>query len=131
MMTSAAMLRSKPNGGPREYHLEAELLHEFRRHGSQFPAYTSIVAAGANASEIDAGATERRVVGHRDPRATLRRHARSAHTAAAGTDDEQVELTTTHVHAPSDTHTENAATSIASRRLVSPEPCPRLARPAR
>jgi Xaa-Pro aminopeptidase len=25
------------------------LLHEFRRHGSQFPAYTSIVAAGANA----------------------------------------------------------------------------------
>jgi Xaa-Pro aminopeptidase len=25
------------------------LLHEFRQHGSQFPAYTSIVAAGANA----------------------------------------------------------------------------------
>ena len=35
--------------GLREYHLEAELLHEFRRHGSQFPAYGSIVAAGANA----------------------------------------------------------------------------------
>ena len=34
---------------PREYHLEAELLHEFRRHGAQYPAYTSIVAAGANA----------------------------------------------------------------------------------
>ena len=34
---------------PREYHLEAELLHEFRASGSQFPAYTSIVAAGANA----------------------------------------------------------------------------------
>jgi Xaa-Pro aminopeptidase len=33
----------------KEYHLEAELLHEFRRHGSEFPAYTSIVAAGANA----------------------------------------------------------------------------------
>lgn len=33
----------------REYHLEAELLHEFRRHGSQYPAYGSIVAAGANA----------------------------------------------------------------------------------
>jgi Xaa-Pro aminopeptidase len=49
MMTSAAMLRSKPKGGAREFHLEAELLHEFRRHGSQFPAYTSIVAAGANA----------------------------------------------------------------------------------
>ena len=49
MMTSSAMLRSKPKGGVREFHLEAELLHEFRRHGSQFPAYTSIVAAGANA----------------------------------------------------------------------------------
>ena len=49
MMTSSAMLRSKLEGGAREYHLEAELLHEFRRHGSQFPAYTSIVAAGANA----------------------------------------------------------------------------------
>jgi len=33
----------------REYHLEAELLHEFRRHGAQGPAYGSIVAAGANA----------------------------------------------------------------------------------
>ena len=33
----------------REFHLEAELLHEFRRHGSQYPAYSSIVAAGANA----------------------------------------------------------------------------------
>jgi Xaa-Pro aminopeptidase len=29
--------------------LEAELLHEFRLHGAQFPAYTSIVAAGTNA----------------------------------------------------------------------------------
>ncbi len=33
----------------REYHLDAELLHEFRLHGSQYPAYGSIVAAGANA----------------------------------------------------------------------------------
>jgi len=33
----------------REYEIEAELLHEFRRHGSQSPAYPSIVAAGANA----------------------------------------------------------------------------------
>ncbi|MBU0588178.1 MAG: aminopeptidase P N-terminal domain-containing protein [Gammaproteobacteria bacterium] len=49
MQTSAAMLRDGIQGGPREYHLEAELLHEFRRHGSQYPAYTSIVAAGANA----------------------------------------------------------------------------------
>ena len=35
--------------GLREYHLEAELLHEFRRNGSQAPAYGSIVATGANA----------------------------------------------------------------------------------
>jgi Xaa-Pro aminopeptidase len=32
-----------------EYEIEAELLHEFRRHGAQGPAYQSIVAAGANA----------------------------------------------------------------------------------
>ncbi|MES2509006.1 MAG: aminopeptidase P N-terminal domain-containing protein [Pseudomonadota bacterium] len=49
MQTSAAMLRSPVKGGLREYHLEAELLHEFRRKGSEFPAYTSIVAAGENA----------------------------------------------------------------------------------
>ncbi|WP_025917371.1 aminopeptidase P N-terminal domain-containing protein [Herminiimonas sp. CN] len=35
--------------GLREYQLEAELLHEFRRQGSQAPAYGSIVATGANA----------------------------------------------------------------------------------
>ena len=47
MQTSARMLRDGQE--VREYHLEAELLHEFRRHGAQSPAYTSIVAAGANA----------------------------------------------------------------------------------
>jgi Xaa-Pro aminopeptidase len=35
--------------GRYEFEVEAELLHEFRRHGSQAPAYTSIVASGANA----------------------------------------------------------------------------------
>ncbi len=35
--------------GRREYEIEAELLHEFRRQGSQFPAYGSIVAGGRNA----------------------------------------------------------------------------------
>jgi Xaa-Pro aminopeptidase len=35
--------------GMREYEIEAELLHEFRRQGAQSPAYTSIVAAGPNA----------------------------------------------------------------------------------
>ena len=42
-----AMSAARP--GVFEYEIEAELLHEFRRHGSQYPAYTSIVAAGANA----------------------------------------------------------------------------------
>jgi Xaa-Pro aminopeptidase len=42
-----AMRVSRP--GLREYHLEAELLHEFRSNGSQSPAYGSIVATGANA----------------------------------------------------------------------------------
>ena len=32
-----------------EYEIEAELQHEFRRHGAQFPAYWPIVAGGANA----------------------------------------------------------------------------------
>ena len=47
MQRSAADLRAGKD--LREYHLEAELLHEFRQHGSQFAAYTSIVASGANA----------------------------------------------------------------------------------
>lgn len=47
MRLSARMLRDGQD--VREYHLDAELLHEFRRHGSQYPAYGSIVAAGANA----------------------------------------------------------------------------------
>ena len=35
--------------GKMEYEIEAELLHEFRRNGAAGPAYTSIVAGGANA----------------------------------------------------------------------------------
>ena len=42
-----AMQATKP--GRHEYEIEAELLYAFRRHGAQFPAYTSIVASGANA----------------------------------------------------------------------------------
>ncbi len=42
-----AMQIARP--GLREYHLEAEILHEFRTNGSQSPAYGSIVATGANA----------------------------------------------------------------------------------
>lgn len=41
-----AMQLCKP--GLREYELEAELLHEFRKHGADGPAYTSIVGTGAN-----------------------------------------------------------------------------------
>ena len=47
MQLSAKMLREGKQ--VREYHLDAELLHEFRLQGSQYPAYGSIVAAGANA----------------------------------------------------------------------------------
>ena len=42
-----AMQTTRP--GMMEYEVEAELAHEFRRRGSQAPAYTSIVAGGANA----------------------------------------------------------------------------------
>ena len=47
MQTSARMLRAGQD--VREYHLDAELLHAFRSGGAQYPAYESIVAAGANA----------------------------------------------------------------------------------
>lgn len=43
----AAMQATKP--GRFEYEVEAELLYHFRRNGSEFPAYGSIVAGGANA----------------------------------------------------------------------------------
>jgi Xaa-Pro aminopeptidase len=42
-----AMRATRPGRG--EYEIEAELLYEFRRRGSQYPAYSPIVAAGANA----------------------------------------------------------------------------------
>ena len=42
-----AMQAARP--GRHEYEIEAELLHEFRSHGAQFPAYWPIVAGGANA----------------------------------------------------------------------------------
>ena len=41
-----AMQAARP--GRMEYEIEAELLHEFRRNGAQFPAYSPIVAAGAH-----------------------------------------------------------------------------------
>lgn len=42
-----AMQASRP--GRYEYEIEAELLYAFRRGGAQFPAYSPIVASGANA----------------------------------------------------------------------------------
>ncbi len=56
MQRSAAMLRAGQD--VREYHLDAELLHEFRQHGSQYPAYGSIVAGGANACVLHYRADE-------------------------------------------------------------------------
>jgi len=47
MQRSSRMLRAGQDVC--EYHLDAELLHAFREQGSQYPAYGSIVAAGANA----------------------------------------------------------------------------------
>ena len=45
-----AMTVSKPN--KKEYEIEAEFLHEFYKNGAQSPAYTSIVAGGANACTL-------------------------------------------------------------------------------
>ncbi|MDP2759448.1 MAG: aminopeptidase P N-terminal domain-containing protein [Sideroxyarcus sp.] len=45
-----AMRFTRP--GQHEYEVEAELLHEFCRHGARQPAYTSIVASGANACTL-------------------------------------------------------------------------------
>ncbi|HSD62081.1 MAG TPA: aminopeptidase P N-terminal domain-containing protein [Burkholderiales bacterium] len=42
-----AMRAARP--GVKEYEIEAELLHEFRRRGAQAPAYSPIVAGGAHA----------------------------------------------------------------------------------
>jgi Xaa-Pro aminopeptidase len=50
-ISAAAHRRAMEKAGPgkMEYQIEAELIHEFRRHGAQAPAYTAIVAGGANA----------------------------------------------------------------------------------
>jgi Xaa-Pro aminopeptidase len=45
-----AMRFTRP--GQYEYEVEAELLHEFCRQGARHPAYTSIVAGGANACTL-------------------------------------------------------------------------------
>jgi Xaa-Pro aminopeptidase len=45
-----AMSFTRP--GQFEYEVEAEFIHEFCRHGARHPAYTSIVAGGANACTL-------------------------------------------------------------------------------
>ena len=59
MRWCGARFRAEPHAEVPEYEIEAELLHEFRRHGAQSPAYPAIVAAGANACVLhhSAGAT--------------------------------------------------------------------------
>jgi Xaa-Pro aminopeptidase len=54
-----AMRAARP--GMFEYEIEAELLHEFRRNGAQFPAYTPIVASGPNACVLHYNVNNRRI----------------------------------------------------------------------
>jgi Xaa-Pro aminopeptidase len=54
-----AMQFARPGRG--EHEVEAELLHEFRRSGAQFPAYTPIVAGGANACVLHYVANDARL----------------------------------------------------------------------
>ena len=58
MRFCGARFAAAPAGSVREYEIEAELLHEFRRHGAQSPAYPSIVAAGANACVLHYAASD-------------------------------------------------------------------------
>ncbi len=58
MRFCGARFHAAPNGTVREYEIEAELLHEFRRRGAQSPAYPSIVAAGANACVLHYAASD-------------------------------------------------------------------------
>ena len=69
-----AMRTARP--GLMEYEVEAELLHEFRRHGSQFPAYWPIVAGGANACVLHYRDNNRPLVGRRSPAHRRRLRAR-------------------------------------------------------
>ncbi len=54
-----AMRAARP--GAWEYEIEAELIHEFRRHGSQAPAYSSIVASGPGACVLHYVENDRRM----------------------------------------------------------------------
>ncbi|MBK6401124.1 MAG: aminopeptidase P N-terminal domain-containing protein [Rhodocyclaceae bacterium] len=62
-ITAAAHRRAMQAAAPGrwEYEIEAEFLHEFRRQGSQFPAYTTIVASGAGACVLHYVNNDRRM----------------------------------------------------------------------
>lgn len=51
----------KVHAGKMEYEIEAEFLHEFYRFGAQAPAYTSIIAGGANACTLHYNANNARL----------------------------------------------------------------------
>lgn len=53
---------SKIRPGMYEYELEAELLHSFYRQGSRFPAYPTIVGAGANSCTLHYTANNTRLM---------------------------------------------------------------------
>jgi Xaa-Pro aminopeptidase len=54
-----AMRFARP--GQMEYEVEAEILHDYYRQGSRFPAYSSIVAAGENATCLHYGENNKRL----------------------------------------------------------------------
>jgi Xaa-Pro aminopeptidase len=54
-----AMSFCKP--GLYEYELEAELQHEFQRHGARFAAYTPIVGSGANSCTLHYDANDKKI----------------------------------------------------------------------
>ena len=77
-----AMARARP--GMHEYEVEALLLETFRKHGSERPAYGSIVGSGANATILhyreQPGDARRRAAPHRRRvRVRLLRERRHAH----------------------------------------------------
>ena len=60
-ITKEAHLRAMQIAGPgmHEYEIDAELLHIFRKHGSERPAYESIVGSGPNATILHYRAGDR------------------------------------------------------------------------
>lgn len=54
-----AMRACKP--GMYEYELEAELMHEFIKHGARYPAYSSIVGSGRNSCILHYVANDRKI----------------------------------------------------------------------